>query len=57
MRHAPTHTTGGELPICPWEDYWDEEEDMIYYLNESTGESTWDMPEDFWRNDEEHLTH
>ena len=39
-------------PVCQWTEEWDAEFGAIYYLNIDGFTSTWDMPEDFWRDEE-----
>ncbi|GMH73362.1 hypothetical protein TrST_g2402 [Triparma strigata] len=39
-------------PVCQWTEEWDTEFGAIYYLNIDGETSTWDMPDDFWRDEE-----
>ncbi|GMH70102.1 hypothetical protein TrLO_g7545 [Triparma laevis f. longispina] len=39
-------------PFCQWTEEWDTEFGAIYYLNIDGETSTWDMPDDFWRDGE-----
>ncbi|GMI01202.1 hypothetical protein TrST_g6997 [Triparma strigata] len=38
-------------PVCQWTEEWDAEFGAIYYLNIDGYTSTWDMPDDFWREE------
>ncbi|GMH87531.1 hypothetical protein TrVE_jg9508 [Triparma verrucosa] len=38
-------------PVCQWTEEWDAEFGAIYYLNIDGFTSTWDMPDDFWREE------
>ncbi|GMH95180.1 hypothetical protein TL16_g13095 [Triparma laevis f. inornata] len=38
-------------PVCQWTEEWDAEFRAIYYLNIDGFTSTWDMPDDFWREE------
>lgn len=40
-----------QKPVCQWTEEWDAESGAIYYLNADGETSTWDMPEDFWRDE------
>ncbi|GMH86770.1 hypothetical protein TL16_g10649 [Triparma laevis f. inornata] len=40
-------------PVCQWTEEWDTEFGAIYYLNIDGVTSTWDMPDDFWRDENE----
>jgi hypothetical protein len=40
-------------PTCQWTEEWDEEVGTVYYLNVDGKTSTWDMPDDFWRESDE----
>ena len=40
-------------PVCQWTEEWDAEFGAIYYLNIDGFTSTWDMPDDFWREENE----
>ena len=35
-----------------WQQAWDEENEAYYYVDSNTGESTWDMPDEYWGLDE-----
>jgi hypothetical protein len=39
-------------PVCQWTEEWDNEFGAIYYLNIDGVTSTWDMPDDFWRDED-----
>ena len=38
-------------PVCQWTEQWSEEYQTVYYLNLDGVTSTWDMPDDFWRDE------
>lgn len=40
-------------PVCKWTEEWDTEFGAIYYLNIDGVTSTWDTPDDFWRDEDE----
>ena len=38
-------------PVCQWTEQWSEEYQTVYYLNIDMVTSTWEMPDDFWRDE------
>ena len=38
-------------PVCQWTEQWSEEYQTVYYLNLDGVTSTWDMPDEFWRDE------
>ncbi|GMH98216.1 hypothetical protein TrVE_jg14258 [Triparma verrucosa] len=49
---ASSSTLPPSKPVCQWTEEWDTEHGTVYYLNFDGETSTWDMPEDFWRDKE-----
>ena len=40
-----------QKPVCQWTEEWDTESGAIYYLHIDGETSTWEMPDDFWRDE------